>query len=56
MDDAVLVRFLQGLRDRPRDLEGFVDGNRTPLQPLREVLGGDELPGQEVGVGASPTR
>ncbi len=47
MDDAPVVRLLEGLGDLPGDLQGLVDGHAAPLQPLGEVLARDELEDQE---------
>ena len=49
VDDALLVGFPERLGDLPRIGEGLVDGNRPALQPLGEVLAGNELHRQEVG-------
>ena len=43
-----LVRCLEPFRDLLRDQGRLVDGNRSPLQALAEVLAIDELHGQEV--------
>ena len=43
MDDAFLVRLLEGLGDLPGDPERLTDGDGTPLQALGEVLAFDEL-------------
>ena len=48
MDDALLVRLLEGFGDLLRDLEGLADRDRPALQALGEVLAGDELHGEEV--------
>ena len=48
VDDALLVRLLERLGDLPRDRERLVDRDRPALQPLGEVLAGDELHGEEV--------
>ncbi len=50
MDDALLVRFLEGFGDLPGDRDGLVDGERPPLQALGEVLALDELHGEQVRV------
>ena len=52
MDDALLVRLLESLRDLPGDGHGLVDGNRPALQPLGEVLALDQLHGEQVSVAA----
>jgi len=49
MDDALLVRFLQGFGDLLRDRERLVHGNRAALQALGQVFALDQLHGQEVG-------
>ena len=51
--DALLVGLLEGLGDLHRDGDRFVDGDRPPLQPLREVLAFHQLHGDEVD--RSPT-
>ena len=48
MDDALLVRLLEGFGDLLRDLEGLADRDRPALQALGEVLAGGELHGEEV--------
>ncbi len=48
VDDALLVRFPERLGDLPRKGERLVDGNRSALQPLGQVLARDELHRQEV--------
>jgi len=49
VDDALLVRFLEGLGDLLRNDDRFVNRDCSALQPLREVLAGDELHRQEMG-------
>ena len=49
VDDALLVRLLERLGDLLRDRERLVDRDRAALQPLGEVLAGDELHREEVG-------
>ena len=49
VDDALLVRLLEGLGDLLRDLEGLGDRDRPALQALGEVLAGGELHREEVG-------
>ena len=51
MDDALLVRLLEGLGDLLSDGDRLVDGDLSTLQPLREVLALDQLHGEEVGRG-----
>jgi hypothetical protein len=48
VDDALLVRFFERFGDLLRDCERFVHRDRAALQPLREVLAGDEFHRQEV--------
>ena len=43
MDDAFLVRRLQRLGELPGNRDGVIDGNRAPLQSLRQVLARHEL-------------
>ena len=43
MDDALLVRFFQGLGDLPGHGDGLIDGNRAAAQPLRQVVAGHEF-------------
>src|SRR6186713_2459242 len=43
MDDALLVRLLQGLRDLPRDGESLVERDPASLESLRQILAGHEL-------------
>ena len=43
MDDARVVRFLEGLGDLLGDLQRLVDGNRPFVEALLEVLTLDEL-------------
>ena len=47
VDDALVVGLLERLRDLLGDLEGLVDGDRAPREPLLEVLPLDELEGEE---------
>ena len=47
VDDALLVGGLERLGDLGRDLQGLVDRELAPLQPLGEVLAFDELQRQE---------
>ena len=47
MDDALLVRRLERFRDLLRDRDRFVDGNRSALQALGEVLALDQLEHEE---------
>ena len=47
VDDALLVGFLEGLGDLPRDGERLVDRDRSALQALGEVLALDELEDEE---------
>ncbi len=51
VDDALLVRLLEGLGDLLRDGDRLVDRNRPALQALGEVFALDELHGEEVGRG-----
>ena len=48
MDDALLVRLLEGLGDLLRDSDRLVDRDRPALQALREVLALDELHDEDV--------
>jgi hypothetical protein len=43
MDDALLVRRFKGFGDLPRDGQRLVERNRTPRDPLRQVLAFDEF-------------
>ena len=43
MDDAVLVRRFESLRDLFRDRQCLVERNRAARNPMREVLALDEL-------------
>jgi hypothetical protein len=52
VNDAVLVSFLERLRDLLRDLDSFVCRDRPALQALGEVFAVDELHRQEVRGGA----
>jgi len=56
VDDAVLVRLFQRLRDLLRDLERFVHGDRPALQAFRELFALDQLHGEEVGGRAAGER
>ena len=47
MDDPLLVRFLEGLGDLPRDVDRLVDRNRAAADPLGEVLTLDQLHGKK---------
>ncbi len=49
MDDAVLVRFFEPLRDLPRDGDGLVNRKRTAGEALREVFAKDEFHHQRDG-------
>ena len=48
VDDALLVRVLEGLGDLLGDSDRLVDRNRPALQSLREVLALDQLHDQDV--------
>ena len=48
VDDALLVRLLERLGDLPRDWQRLVRCDRSPLQPLGEVLALDQLHGDQV--------
>ena len=48
MDDALLVRLLEGLGDLLRDRDRLVDGDGPALQPLGEVLALDQLHDEDV--------
>ena len=43
MDDPLLVRGFERLGDLPRDQQRFVEGNRAPGDPLRQVVALDQL-------------
>jgi hypothetical protein len=47
VDDALAVGLLEGRGDLLGDLEGLVDGDRTPREALLEVFTHDELEGEE---------
>jgi hypothetical protein len=47
VDDALVVRLLEGFGDLLRDLEGLVDRDRPAGEALLEVLALDELEGEE---------
>ena len=52
VDDALLVRFLEGLGDLAGDRDRVLHRHRAALEPLGEVLTLDELHRQEVHSGA----
>jgi len=47
VDDPVLMGFLQGLRDLPRDEQGLVEGYRAALQPVGQILAFHQLEDEE---------
>jgi hypothetical protein len=51
VDDALLVRLLEGFGHLLRDGDRLVDRDRSALQAFREVLAFDQLHGEEVGRG-----
>ncbi len=52
MNDAALVGLFEPLRYLLRDGDGFIDGDRSAPQALREVLAFHQFHGQEVRGGS----
>ena len=49
MDDALLVRRFERLRDLPRDRQRLVEGQRAARDPIGERVALDQLEDQRVG-------
>jgi hypothetical protein len=47
VDDALLVRGFERLRDLESQAEGLLDRDRPPLQPIRERVALDQLENEE---------
>ena len=49
MDDPLLVRCFEAVRDLPGDRQRFIEGNRSPGDALRQILANHQLHDERMG-------